>query len=1263
MMKKMRWILSVIVAAALWIGSVPISGLAQQDAKSAEFPVQLLEADEDGDGTAAAKGFSTLTEALTYIETQKIIPEKDGSIHLNVQGDILDKGGVWDLSDDKRISKLIIQGDGSDGRAVKVDTGQTTAPKESNKAVEFDIVLPTGGQLEISNLIFPHNMVFDAVAAVSDHTKKVYVHDCTFYGTWIPTKACVSGEYRFVNNSWKDFQGYCVWIKTEGSKDISYDFIFEKNDVRRYRVFNSATDNKAIDCGIVNVTMLDNSFVHEREYTQETGSCMALCQISGWINGKIDIERNTMIGYYRQKNCVPALLVQYNPDTSGIKDGSDIIIKDNLRQCDVVIFAYHGSSADKTEALKDHTGLTSSNGVYTSTVKNNQLVHMYPEISKIHNCSELCHICKKCNQAIVNITTDGNGVIIDKSLPSIADVSGEVKRFSESLFLEADSTAAVDGFKASIDKTASDTGSCAVGTLEAGVSDKAAGEQAVSQKDNRDTGSEISKKLSDDGTIGAAEGNKNPKADGAYSNDSMDRGAEENTGSDMEKVLDTGVSLFSFQQKEDSGAAVPVSSLDETVVSGKIAVVAYNYQDSAKDYVPNVKRNGVVVDVDKEKTFTAVPDPGFELEDFLVNGESVKDELEQDEDGYYCWTFCNYGGLEQCPEIYASFTGTYTVSPEDDTIVLDYGLAVALTDEKADWNIYSNDNLTNCRVTGVTFDASDLQYGVLVEQDGVYYYKPTSIMQKQEKIRYTVTQLQVNGMPVSLPEGEQETKDITIVPASIVFYEPDILADKKSDITVQVNKVQDAADDEIGFDAVYAATASNGKCVEVAFDERKENGRDSGFRFTFTGVGADIIGITNTDSGKLAYYVTDETGMAVQVGVIDSYYSANGTDGIEHVPVAAIRMNERGTYTVTVNIHEAGATAHQENSGSSNSSEGETDWANQSGKEYGTRADEFILQGIRIYSTLTKKQYYELDPAHYLQETASILNVRELLEGTQAAMLSTYEGEGLEAYGVTIVENIEETTVDLTNELTDYLNRGPANEVYLGEHMSYAFVAEVEDPTQDYVLSVEARTIGIGDGGDSEKMRIAAADTNGGTKEFAAPGTVAMYYAVDLKECISLGGQKYLVVIEGAGNDRNAISLSGLKVNNLRITCPYMDQKAMALIHTAQDESICRIAVQKAEQITTVVTRSKKVEFNVFLNASDITDETVIHVYCNGKCIGIVETADPQNINTGKSSEQTYVYRAYFKAPSTKGSYNLTFYANDGCKDSIYGYETVLKVR
>lgn len=1290
-MKKLRWILSIVMVAVLLTGNVPIAGLASGGGTELQLPVQLLEADEDGDGSAAVKGFSTLTEALTYVKEGRVIPSAEGVLHLNVTDDIQDKGYVCDLSGDTRIRKLVIRGDGSDGRAVRVDTAQTTAPKDGNKAVEFDIVLASGGQLEIANLIFPHNMVFDAVYDRSDHTKKVYVHDCTFYGTWNPVKACVSGEYRFEDNSWKDFQGYCVWIKTEGSKDISYDFVFNNNDVRRYRVFNSATDNKAADCGIVNVTMLDNSFVHEREYTQETGSCMALCQISGWINGKIDVERNTMIGYYSHKNCVPALVVQANPYTSGIKSGSEFVIKDNLRQCDVVEFSYQSSFGDKTDELVDHNNLSSVVGEYKALLENNSLVHMYPESSSPHDVEDHCHICNICEQAVVNITTDGHGVIIDKSLLTSAgskadtfsnqeqsgesDKSGGADSLSEKGNTESitvsssiSTTGAGEIRSKGVRKNMRDTGGKAMEAVSISLPQKAAGSDLFSAADSECEEAGFSGKNSSIEPAGAAEGKRTSETAGICTKDisyQTTEVSEGKSGGDTVQISDADTILRTFSANADESTLSPASVFGEAEVSGKVSVIAYNYQDSVKNYVPGIKRTGVVIDVDKEKTFTAIPDPGYELADFLVDGESVKEELDQDEDGDYCWTFCNYGGLERCPEIYASFRKTYSAELEADTIVLDYGLAVALTDMQADWSIYSNDHLADCRVTGVTFDASRLKYGVLAEQEGIYYYKPTRIMQEQEQLRYTVTQLEVNGRTVSLPESEQETEEITIVPASIVFYEPDVLADKKSDITVNAKKIQDVADDEIGFDAVYAATSDNGKSVEIAFDEQQTADRNSGFRFTFTGIGADIIGVTNTESGKLVYYVTDKTGTAVQVGVVDSYYSANGTEGIDHVPVIGIRMEKRGTYTVTVNIHESGATSHKQSREAVQADipAGVGYENTPSGKAGSAPADEFILQGIRIYSTMTNEQYYELDSDHYLQETAEIRNVRELLENTHAAILSSYEEEGLESYGVTIVENIENTTIDLTNELTDYLSRGPGNEVYLGEHMAYAFVAEIQDTSKDYVLSVEARTIGIGDGGESETIRIALDDQNGRSKEIAEPGIVAMYYAIDLKSCIPLGGQKYLVVIEGAGNDEEAISLSNLKVNNLQISCPYLDANAMEWIHTATDEAVCRIAIQKVELITSTVTRSKRVEYNVTLDPSDLTDETVINIYCNGKRIGTVETKDAGNLNTSKSSDNSCVYVAAFKAPSTKGSYKLSFYANDGTTDSICCCETVLKVR
>lgn len=582
----------------------------------------------------------------------------------------------------------------------------------------------------------------------------------------------------------------------------------------------------------------------------------------------------------------------------------------------------------------------------------------------------------------------------------------------------------------------------------------------------------------------------------------------------------------------------------------------------------------------------------------------------------------------------------WKVTAEDDTLVLDYGLAVALNDIGKEWSILTNDNYSEVyRVANgeeqltLEFVNADCKYGeiILDEDTGIYYYKPIQIMAGMETIDYSIRYEYETENGSGVVAGEAT---LTIIPSSIMHYEADFIAGRSSDTTINKDKIQ-TPDSEYGYDDVYAATSENGDTVDVAFSENSEE-LEKKFQFAFTGSGADIIGITNTQSGKLTYIVTDQSGTAVQYGVVDTYYSVKETDGIEQVPVINIRMEERGTYTVTVNVHKSGADAN---------------------------ADSFTLQGIRIYSTLSNDDYYEFDGENALQETAEIFSVRELMKNTQAAILNVYEGEsdGIEAFGGTITENIITEKVTLSDEVVNYLAKGPSNEAYIGEGVGYAFVATVTG--EEYVLSVEARTIAVCDGGASEELNLSLVNDEVSYVNTVSPGKIAMYYAIDLSKCIQLAENKYLVILAGASNDNGAISLSNIKANNIEISCPYLDEDAMQKIYVDDEDPLNKVQIQEVRDENDAIKRGKTVTYSVHFNTEEIAavkEDLVINVYCNGEIIG---SADAEDISSRLSNEDTTVYLLSFKAPSSKGTYMLSFYTNDGNRDSINGVDFSMIVR
>lgn len=436
-------------------------------------------------------------------------------------------------------------------------------------------------------------------------------------------------------------------------------------------------------------------------------------------------------------------------------------------------------------------------------------------------------------------------------------------------------------------------------------------------------------------------------------------------------------------------------------------------------------------------------------------------------------------------------------------------------------------------------------------------FKPIAFMDKDENYTYTAD-ITKNDKTLNSdnPEtGTTVTGTIKTMPANVVYYEDDFNADSKNENgTAKI--VYTGTTDTEGTPPDVDLTQSNGQTEQYGHDDAYTTGTgDSNgtstkmtegakATFTFTGTGFDVIARTTSKTAGITYIVSkkvDDSWTAVSVGAVDTYY-ANGD--LYQIPVIHKDLGEKNTYKVTLRATKSDV------------------------------ASVIYLDGIRIYNPLGKagnENYIDNEEgATFVKVSDLVLGngkvtetggidgaiTNQVIDGSKAAILG-YDGDGgLSALGYTIVEDNTNGSngAETSDSILQYLQAGPNNEVYLDDSAAVAFVAKADSNEANRTIQVEAKLADLGQykGQDPEpsegmELRVLGAD---GTENLVAKVTssTAMYYSIDLKKCIDLGNDQYLVVIVGNSDyepgGTHCISFTNIKYKGYEFSSPYENDTA-----------------------------------------------------------------------------------------------------------------------
>lgn len=539
----------------------------------------------------------------------------------------------------------------------------------------------------------------------------------------------------------------------------------------------------------------------------------------------------------------------------------------------------------------------------------------------------------------------------------------------------------------------------------------------------------------------------------------------------------------------------------------------------------------------------------------------------------------NYTGFNSDGAIVNGTITVYTYQATDKAYVFDYGLEsnIAETNKNND-GLFQGGTFYNEEATGdmattaklgtitpakentqTTISGSNIAIDSVGKADSQVTFKPIAFMDKVENYTYTAN-ITKNGKTLDPKDPETGTTvngTIKTMPANVVYYEDDFNAGSETtDGTTKIVYTGTASSKE-GTSPDVDLTQSNGQTEQYGHDDAYTTGTgDSNgtsrkmtdgaqATFTFTGTGFDVIARTTSKTAGITYIVSkkvgDDSWKAVSVGTVDTYY-ANGD--LYQIPVIHKDFEEKATYRVKLRATKSDV------------------------------ASVIYLDGIRIYNPLGKEgneNYIDNEEgATFVKVSDLVLGngkvtetgkidgaiTNQVIDGSKAAILGYDVEGGLSALGYTIVEDNTNGSngAENSDSILQYLQAGPNNEVYLDDSAAVAFVAKADSNEANRTIQVEAKLADLGQykGQDPEpskgmELRVLGAD---GTENLVAKVTssTAMYYSIDLKKCIDLGNDQYLVVIVGNSDyepgGTHCISFTNIKYKGYEFSSPYENDTA-----------------------------------------------------------------------------------------------------------------------
>lgn len=429
-----------------------------------------------------------------------------------------------------------------------------------------------------------------------------------------------------------------------------------------------------------------------------------------------------------------------------------------------------------------------------------------------------------------------------------------------------------------------------------------------------------------------------------------------------------------------------------------------------------------------------------------------------------------------------------TIHPQDDTIVIDYGLPVEIDPLAND--VVQNGTKSIKAVTGAQFGTAEIQ-------DGKIIYTLNKQLTDVETLTYTV-------QATAATEADTKTADakIYIIPATSMYYEENFSDMAKfsaswknegtsSTVYQEPGVVGTPNDSPYGSDNAYM-NSSGDSCGTSKYVSTAD-GKSKTFKYTFTGKGTSFFARTNSNSGYMRVRVTDEAGTVLHTLYRNTKYKADGT--LYNIPVFTWNAEKYGTYTVTVTV------SRPDKAGS-----------------YGT---EFWVDGIRVMNPM-KPNSDNLTIAQdaYAADGESNMTFATLRNALLADTTENQNGELVWDTSKGFVVFTDSN--DKITNASEYKSDGPKEEVYLAKGQKVSFSLANWDANVNHLY------LGI-------KAPMGAGTVQLGDDSVAVNNTVDCYYDVAKFATISekedeAGNSHKVATLTITNPSDKIISLTNIKV-------------------------------------------------------------------------------------------------------------------------------------
>ena len=465
----------------------------------------------------------------------------------------------------------------------------------------------------------------------------------------------------------------------------------------------------------------------------------------------------------------------------------------------------------------------------------------------------------------------------------------------------------------------------------------------------------------------------------------------------------------------------------------------------------------------------------------------------------------------------------FAYQTSDKAYVLDYGLPVTIPE--SDLTAGDVTDIDNDGAATAFNDFADAKgnFGTLTKGDGSFTYTPEKYMDGVDSFDAGITVTEDNDInPQEDYSSVDLTKTIKFVPANVVYYE-DTFGSNSDSVTDKNTQNQSgfgiyfsgswtqntasssgdgsqdyAQDTQYGYDSEYAGDLQDSNGTSVSSSELGATAS-----FDFTGTGFDLMARTDQTTGMVTVEVWDKNEVSDEnytnanrktVKLVDTVYQ-NGT--LYQIPVINIDLETRSTYHVEITISPKFSTE-------------------------GLSAGALYIDGIRIYNPLedsVAEDYYQTG-----EYQASVNEIRNMiLEDLTVAYIDVADVSNISvANGQTYTDKNGNT-----GSITDYLQYGPNNEIYLPKNQGIAFYVQLNE-------GVGAADAALQVGAKAPNSNAASMIFNDGEVSQIIGTATEMYYSVDLTKITSDSDGKYLVVI--ANTSDNLLALTNLKTKGVTLT-------------------------------------------------------------------------------------------------------------------------------